>query len=241
VPQEVTKRRAKPYMHSGKPVHRGERIHDNDGTIIKTYQQEYRGIVNYWRMAYNLREMGKLRWIMQQSLMKTLAAKYKTSITKLLKKYEAEEIIEGRKCRVLKAVITRPGKAPVVGIWGGVTLAWNPEATLNDQPARIWNGRTELVQRLLADECEYCGSNQFVEVHHIRGLKDLNVGRSRTLPAWKKLMSARRRKTMVVCRECHHDIEHGLPMRNPPSGKGFMHNPKEWQKTHRKGMVSRAV
>ena len=35
--------------------------------------------------------------------------------------------------------------------------------------------RNELIQRLLAEECEMCGSTVDVQVHHIRALRDLNV------------------------------------------------------------------
>jgi len=45
---------------------------------------------------------------------------------------------------------------------------------LNDDPARIWSHRSEIVQRLMADECELCVSWKQVEVHHIRALKDLD-------------------------------------------------------------------
>ena len=62
---------------------------------------------------------------------------------------------------------------------------------------------------LLADECEMCGSTVDVEVHNIRALKDLNVKGRREKPKWVRLMAARKRITLVVCRTCHMDIHHG--------------------------------
>lgn len=208
-------------------MHRAEQLENSDVTIIEDFQSVYRGIVNYWRMAYNLSDMGRLKWVMQQSLVKTLAAKYKTTGSAIRRKYRAKSTINGKTYKVFQAKVDRPGKEPHIATWGGISLAWNPGAILNDQPERVWNGRTELVQRLLAQECEWCGETEGpIEVHHVRGLKDLK-GRS----AWIQLMAARRRKTMVLCRQCHVDVTHGRPIRNPPSGTGFMHDPKAW---HRK-------
>ena len=70
--------------------------------------------------------------------------------------------------------------------------------TLNDSPAHVWgNRRSEVVQRLLADVCELCGSTRQVEVHHVRAFKDLNP-KGRPNP-------------LVVCRTCHEDIHAGRP------------------------------
>jgi hypothetical protein len=71
---------------------------------------------------------------------------------------------------------------------------------LNDAPARVWSARSEIVQRLLADECELCGSRKQVEVHHIRALKNLSRNGKGNPPEWAKRMAARRRKTLVSCR-----------------------------------------
>lgn len=90
------------------------------------------------------------------------------------------------------------------------------DSPLNDTPSPYWDARTEIVQRLLADTCELCGSHTAVEVHHIRALRDLkHYGRAEK-PAWVKTMAARHRKTLVVCRSCHKDIHHGRPLKAMP-------------------------
>ena len=80
---------------------------------------------------------------------------------------------------------------------------------LDDAPRRVHNARTELVQRLLADRCELCGSTERVAVHHIRRLKDLERPGRPNPPAWVQKMAARRRKTLVVCAACHVAIHAG--------------------------------
>jgi group II intron reverse transcriptase/maturase len=204
VPREVLETKIKRYQRHGKPIHLTERENDSPFAIVAGYQQEYRGIVNYYRMAYNLSRFGKLRWIMKESLLKTLAGKYKTSISEILKRYRTTIQTDQGLREVLQVTVERgEGRKSLVAIWGNVSLSWNIQATLDDRPYRIWNKRTEVVERLLAEECELCGSTEGVEVHHIRALKDLHQKGQEEKPEWVKMMAARHRKTLVVCHECH--------------------------------------
>jgi hypothetical protein len=113
-------------------------------------------------------------------------------------------------------VVERPDKAPLVAEWGGIPLRRDMDATLDDDPAPVWNARTELEQRLRADECELCGSRQHVVVHHMRALKDLKRRGRAEKPEWVKAMAARQRKTLVVCRQCREDIHAGRPTGHAP-------------------------
>lgn len=231
VPRKVVEEKRLKYMLNGKPKHRPELMEDSDFTILETYQAEYRGIVEYYRMAYNLTALDKLKWVMERSLVMTLADKFRTSAPKIYRKYLATIETKGKTYKGLQVVRERPGKKPLVATWGGVSLVWSLKAQLNDQPQPIYPGRTELEERLLARECEWCASTENLEVHHIRALKDLNKHKGREKPEWMKLMIARRRKTMVVCRKCHQDITAGRPIQRAPSGRGFMQNPKEWHRS----------
>jgi group II intron reverse transcriptase/maturase len=229
MPRQVVEEKCQAYMEKGKPKHRKELTNDGDTTILETYQAEYRGLANYYRMAYNLGTLDKLKWVMEQSLVKTLANKHKTTGAAIYRKHGTTATINGKTYKVLQAKVERPGKDPLVKTWGGISLIWSLQAQLDDQPQRIWGSRTELEKRLLADECEYCGATENIEVHHIRALKDLNQHKGRELPEWAKLMAARKRKTMVVCRTCHQDITYGRPMRNKLNVAGFMRNLTTWQ------------
>lgn len=80
---------------------------------------------------------------------------------------------------------------------------------LKDKPYKVYGGRTELVKRLLADKCELCGSTKDIEVHHIRKLADLKIKGQSEVSKWAQIMSAWKRKTLVVCRECHVAIYNG--------------------------------
>jgi len=105
----------------------------------------------------------------------------------------------------------REGKKPLVARFGGIPLKRQKWAEIQDLPKTpyIEYIRTELVQRMLADECELCGSTTKCEVHHIRKLADLNVKGQKEKPNWMKAMAARHRKTLIVCLKCHKAIHAG--------------------------------
>jgi len=211
VPHAVIKEKCGRYMKGGKPIHRMERTDNSVFSIVRDFDAEYTGVVNYYRAAYNLTALGELRYVTETSLVKTVARKLRLSAPRVWRKLR--RTYEGRK--VLMVTQERAGKKPLVAMFGRTDLQWRPGARfLNDQPAPIWSGRTELVQRLLAEACELCGSKEAVEVHHIRALKDLKRPGRPARPRWAAVMAARRRKTLVVCHTCHVDITHGRPRRN---------------------------
>jgi DDE_Tnp_1-associated len=75
--------------------------------------------------------------------------------------------------------------------------------------------RSELIRRLNTRQCEYCETLQGpFEVHHVRKLKDIKQGKT----MWQRMMIARQRKTLVLCRFCHHLLHAGtLPDRDHAS------------------------
>lgn len=220
VPRKVVEDKCKRYMHKGKPTHRAELLNESDFTIMATYQLEYRGLVNYYRMAYNLYTLSKLKWVMEQSLAKTLASKHKMSVSKVYKKYKTELDVEGKKYKGLQVTVPREGKKPLVATWGGIPLTWDVTAPIEDETKQYAWRRSELERRLLAQTCEQCGATRMtdqIEVHHIRALKDLEKYPGREKPQWVHIMAARRRKTLVLCHTCHMDIQHGRPHRRTVS------------------------
>jgi hypothetical protein len=149
---------------------------------------------------------------MQGSLVNTLARKLETSPARIYARFHATLMTEHGPRRGFRVTVERPGKPPLVATWGGVSLVRRLNAVLDDQPPLVWNGRTELLERLLADTCELCGSRDHIEVHHVRSLKTLHrKGRSEP-PEWMQLMAARHRKTLVTCHACHVAIHAGRPL-----------------------------
>jgi hypothetical protein len=107
----------------------------------------------------------------------------------------------------------------LVATFGGIPLQRDMDSVLVDETAayRLYTGRSELLQKLLADKCEYCGAKGKVEIHHVRKLKDLRRPGRRARPFWVQVMIARRRRTLALCEKCHDDLHAGrldgrLPM-----------------------------
>jgi group II intron reverse transcriptase/maturase len=213
VPQEVVQRKCARYLRHGKATDRPELLHDSVYSIVVQYQQEYRGLVAYYRLAYNLHQLNRLRWLMEWSLTQTLAEKLKTSVRQVYRRYQTMlPTGHGPRAGLQVTVQRGAGQKPLIANWGGITLARQPKAVLNDQPTHIWASHTELEQRLLADTCELCGSHDDIQVHHIRALKDLQRKGRVAKPFWVQVMAARQRKTLVTCRRCHADIHAGRPI-----------------------------
>jgi hypothetical protein len=84
IPASVRKEKCARYMDHGKPRHLPQRTIDHTYSIVSEYQAEYRGIVQYYKMAYNLHTLSKLKHIMEVSLVKTLASKYKLLVQKFI-------------------------------------------------------------------------------------------------------------------------------------------------------------
>jgi hypothetical protein len=210
VPAAVIKAKSAPYLARGKPARRPQLRNEDDHTIVSVYGAEYRGIVQYYLLAGNVARLYRLHWVMETSLLKTLADKHRSSVTKMARKHKAAiDTPHGpRKC--LEARIERSGRKPLVARFGGIPLRRQKDAVITDRlPVPGIIRHKELVTRLLADRCEICGYAGQVDVHQVRKLADLGKpGQPR--PAWAELMARRRRKTLVVCPSCH-DTIHGQP------------------------------
>jgi hypothetical protein len=213
VPKDVIKAKCEPFQNGGEPKHRPEFLGHSVFDIVARYQSVYRGIANFYEMAHNMRDLDQLKWVMQRSLTKTLAAKLRISVPKVYERFATTIETEHGPRRVLEVRVERPGKKPLIARWGGISLAWKLDTTLFDREPVPMINMSELVDRLLADECELCGSRDEVQVHHIRALKDLQQSGRSEKPLWVRVMAARRRKTLVVCHACHRAIHDGRPTR----------------------------
>lgn len=209
IPKDKTEGMCRRYMEGGKPIHRAERLPDSDFDIIARYGSEYRGFLNYYLLAHNPERLTKVHWVMRRSLLMTLANKHKSSVAKIARKFSATtETINGpRKC--IRLVVPREGKDPLVATFGGIPFQRRKDPVLRDgsiQP--IFNSRTELIARLLADRCEICGSTGGVEVYHVRKLADLKQ-KGKVPDPYRRLMVMWKRKTLILCKRCYADSHAG--------------------------------
>ncbi len=183
------------------PVRRTALVGLSDLEIVAAYNAELRGISNYYRMACNFNALGYFSYLMEYSCLKTLAAKHKSTIKKVRRMYRdgagrwgiPYETKAGKKrmyfadyasCKTAKKT---DDKKPLNGTW-------------------YWHSPNTIEKRLTAHKCELCGTEtaERYEIHHVNKVKNLK-GKEH----WERVMIAKRRKTLVVCWECHHKIIHG--------------------------------
>jgi group II intron reverse transcriptase/maturase len=183
-----------------KPLSRIKLINNDDLEIIDAYNAEIRGFYNYYSIANNSSSINDFYHIMQYSMFKTFAKKYRISTREAIAKLRIGKnfgiVYNDRKGeRKVKLFYNAGFKRKIVVL----------EQPCDDLPNNIMlNATTSLVDRLKARVCEMCGGTDDLEMHHVRKLKD--VGHKQP---WEILMHARRRKTMAVCQSCHKKIHGG--------------------------------
>jgi hypothetical protein len=210
VPPSVITAKCAPYLKRGKPARRPQVINFSDHDIVRIYGAEYRGIVQYYLLAGDVRRLHRLRWVMLTSMLKTLASKHHSTVTKIAAKHKTKIQTPHGPRRCFEAIAERgTGSKPLVARFGGIPLRRQKNAVINDRPPdRLIYPRRELITRLQGNRCELCQRPGEVEAHHVRNLAELN--RSKPAP-WNTAMARRRRKTLVVCTSCHDHIHDRTP------------------------------
>ncbi len=213
VPPDVITAQCARYRHRGKPWHRSRLQNLDDYDIVRIYGAEYRGVVNYYLLAQDVSRLIRLRWNAETSMLKTLAAKHRSAVTKMAARYRVKiETSDGlRTC--FEARKERAGRRDLVARFGGISLRHDRRAVITDPvPVQVPYPRKELIFRLRRRKCELCEASATVAVHQVTGLKALGEP-GPGQPAWATLMARMRRKTLIVCAACHEWI-HANPATN---------------------------
>ena len=214
MPRKVVYKVRDRFSIRGKVAHRADLLQESDYSIIQRFQSTLRGLYNYFSLATNVgtnHRMARIKWYLEISLTKTLAHKHRCSVRKIYRKFGAVQ--DGYK--VLRAIVERPGKPPLIAIFGGIPLVRKSTGlgcahfNFNTAWAFPVNSRSEVVERLLVSRCELCGAETEIQVHHLRKLADVDRPGRRPRTKAEKKMAALRRKTLVVCRTCHELIHSG--------------------------------
>lgn len=177
-------------------------LKDNDDLeILEQYNSEIRGFRNYYSLANNSSIVSSFGYIMQYSMFKTFATKYRTSVRKITQKLRV-----GKRFGIRYKDKKGNTKTRLFYNEGFSRKKLKYSQNVDIIPKTImYTAKTSLKQRLEAGKCEYCGNeNEMIEIHHVRKLKDLK-GKSRL----ETFMIARNRKTIALCRHCHSDLHLG--------------------------------
>ena len=181
-----------------KPWCRNVMITQTDFEIVTSFNAELRGICNYYSLASNFNKLHYFAYLMEYSCLKTLAGKHRSSIGKIKTMFK-----DGKGGWCVPYETSRGKKNLYFADFR--QCKGNKHAT--DNIPRTWvinqNARTTFDSRLKAKKCELCGSEtaERYEIHHVNKVKNLK-GKS----DWEKYLIAKKRKTMVVCYDCHRAI-----------------------------------
>lgn len=179
-----------------------------------------RGLDSYYKVANDRRATThRVMYIIRNSLAKALAAKFKLgTISKVIAKagkdlskaLASKKPVIGNTDRQIKDAAKAGGKLITRTVRIPFTLAkmvakpdlghsfdGRGQGVIRD-PYVVLRGQAVRAHTALKGVCCVCGSEQSVEMHHVRGIKDL---KSRTIS--ERIMSATNRKQIPLCRPCH--------------------------------------
>ena len=177
------------------PLQRNEYIYLTPGEMVFKYNEQIRGLYNYYRIANNVSVLNKFYYVMEYSLYKTVAAKFKITMTKAKKKYT--------KNKVYSAPYDASGGTKYAvfynkGFVRDKTPIYDNNVDVTPEYSHLYKPR-ELFYRFKAGKCELCGKKcNEITVHQVGSLLELKGD-----TAWERLMKKKHRKTLMVCEECH--------------------------------------
>ena len=167
-----------------------------DLEILTAFNAELRGVCNYYALASNYTRLCYFAYFMEYSCLKTIAGKHKTTARKIIAKYAYDG--SWRIPYKTKKSIRYSKFADFMKC----KKATDFDEVIKDYAVIHATTRTTFEDRLSAEVCELCGKTGVpLELHHVNKVKNLK-GKD----FWKIMMIAKKRKTIAVCKECHHKI-----------------------------------
>ena len=123
--------------------------------------------MNYYLLAQDVWRLRTLRWHAEVSMLKTLAAKHKSTVTKMAVRHKAKALTGDGPRTCYEARRKRRGKPDLVARFGGIILRQDRRAVITDPaPVPVRVPRTELLARLRQRAAE--PRPQLLQVQHVR-------------------------------------------------------------------------
>ena len=182
-----------------KTIHRGKLVNHPDIEIITKFNAEIRGLYNYYRLANNVSVLNKFAYIMEYSMYKTFACKYRSTVKKIVDKYSHNGIFSipyQTKSGMKRCEFYHDGFHRIKEVL--------LDADTLPEYRKSYHAPRSNAARIKKGVCELCGQQtKDICMHHVRRMKDLTDNSD-----WEKLMKKMRRKSLAVCKACHDRI-HG--------------------------------
>jgi group II intron reverse transcriptase/maturase len=213
VPFQIIEGKIREFSKNGKPIHRKDRLNKTHFHILTQYNTEMRGLYNYYCLANNVgKRLNKFQYYHYYSLLKTICRKENSSLTQIYRKYGISvprKDGSGTKNQFGLKYETKQGEKTLVYFNEPLKVQRNPSRHEIDPNTNKKNKPfCEVLIRLSKGYCELCGKlhgPKELVIHYVRKLKDLKIPKDNTCH-WIRLMKKIRRKTLILCYNCHNEI-----------------------------------
>ena len=180
-----------------KTIHRGKLINHSDIEIISKFNAEIRGLYHYYQLAHNVSVLGKFAHIMEYSMYKTYACKYRSTVRKMVDKYSRNGVFS-------IPYQTKKGLKWCEFYHDGFKRVREVRLDADTLPeyGRKYNNPNSNAARIKRGVCELCSQQtKDIRMYHVRRMKDLT-----DCTEWDRLMKKMRRKSLAVCKSCFDKI-----------------------------------
>jgi len=204
---------------SGDPRPKFTYLYDSQSNTNTKINRIFRGIMEYYKLGENRRQMGcELFFIFSHSLAKLYAAKYRWHRIATIFKMAGRDL--GGEIKIKRSILGNINSGRIDPIiyshYKDIAIAVKAPLDPNFQATweEIYKGRNDkaisTIEDILrkntisgpisthGDRCSKCGANEDLNVHHIKGLKDIQ-----NKPQLSQIKSKSARKTIILCRDCH--------------------------------------
>lgn len=187
----------------GKPTPKSAWVNLDMDQILRIYSSVNHGIQNYYRFADNWRHMCRIQYILELSLARTLARKFKLTAPQVFKKFGKGFPMtvpgkDGKADRQVDFYLNHDWKKRRDGFQSGKQTDIDMVETWKRLRTRSKLGKP----------CCICGETAGKMVmHHVRHIRKLTNKRVAT--GFNRILRAMNRKQVPVCEVCHQKIHRG--------------------------------
>ncbi len=187
----------------GEPISKAAWVYLDMDQILHLYSSVNRGIQNYYRFTDNWRHLGRIQYILEFSLAKTLAHKYQISAPKVFKRFGKgfPITIEGKGGKA-----DREARFSLNHDWTKQRDAFHSGKHTDIDLVHTWIAMRS--RSKLGKPCCTCGeTTEQIVMHHVRHIRKLSHKREAT--GFNRILRAINRKQVPVCKTCHGKIHRG--------------------------------
>jgi group II intron reverse transcriptase/maturase len=152
--------------HKGKYLPRGytPMMNLSHHEVVTFFSAKIRGVINFYKFAANRSSLYSINWLIKASCALTLAKKYKLrTMSQVFKKFGPD--------LTCPEIGTKYHK--VTGLKAIHDYGKKKEDSVDRIISQTWAGKD--TKSAFNESCTVCGSQQFIEMHHIRTVKNIRA------------------------------------------------------------------